>query len=184
VPVLDIASALALLLQGDTPLLFQAGPAPDAEARWNRENTPRSKKPSAKTRGPAARKESPPEKGMQRYRIEVGHSHEVKPGNIVGAIANEAGIDSEYIGRIDIHDDYSLVDLPEDMPKALFKSLKYVWVSGQQLKISHHGTDRKPKTPEYRPKVKTKARSKDKKKSRKKKLKGKSNKPVARKTSI
>ena len=184
VPVLDIASALAQLLQGDTPLLFQGGPAPDAEARWNREQAPRGNKPSAKTRGRAARKESSPEKGMQRYRIEVGHNHEVKPGNIVGAIANEAGIDSEYIGRIDIRDDYSLVDLPEDMPKALFKSLKYVWVSGQQLQISHHRADRKSKTPESQPKVKTKARAKDKKKSGKRKLKGKSNKPVARKTSI
>jgi ATP-dependent RNA helicase DeaD len=173
VPVLDIASALAQLLQGDTPLLFQGGPAPDAEARWNREQAPRSKKPFTKTRGRTARKESSPEKGMQRYRIEVGHNHEVKPGNIVGAIANEAGIDSEYIGHIDIRDDYSLVDLPEDMPKALFKSLKYVWVSGQQLQISHHGADRKPQTPEHRPKVKTKARGKDKKKSRKK-LKAKS----------
>ena len=184
VPVLDIASALAQLLQGDTPLLFQAGPAPDAEARWNRDDAPRAKKSSAKTQERTARKESPPEKGMQRYRIEVGHSHKVKPGNIVGAIANEAGIDSEYIGRIDIHDDYSLVDLPEDMPKALFKSLKYVWVSGQQLQISRHSADHKSKPPESRPKVKTKARSKDKKKSSKKKLKGKSKKPVARKTSI
>ena len=74
--------------------------------------------------------------GMERFRIEVGHDHGVKPGNIVGAIANEAEIDSEYIGRIDIQDDHSFIDLPEGMPKELFKHLRKVWVSGRQLQIS------------------------------------------------
>ncbi|MFA9421271.1 MAG: DEAD/DEAH box helicase [Gammaproteobacteria bacterium] len=184
VPVLDIASALAQLLQGDTPLLFQAGPPPDARAKWDRENSSRDNKQPAKTRDRAARKDTPPEKGMQRYRIEVGYKHEVKPGNIVGAIANEAGIESQYIGRINIHDDFSLVDLPEDMPKSLFKSLKYVWVAGQQLQISHHQVDHKPKSLDHQVRDTIKPRIKDTKKPKKKKLKGKSKKPVTRKTSI
>ena len=66
----------------------------------------------------------------------MGHQHGVKPGNIVGAIANEAEIESEYIGRIEIFDDYSTVQLPEGMPKEIFKHLKSVWVSGQRLQIS------------------------------------------------
>ena len=74
--------------------------------------------------------------GMQAYRIEVGSKHGVKPANIVGAIANEAGIEAKYIGRIEIHDDYSTLDLPQGMPKELFKRLKSVWVSGQQLHMS------------------------------------------------
>ena len=74
--------------------------------------------------------------GMERFRIEVGLEHGVKPGNIVGAIANEAEIESEYIGRIEIFDDYSTVQLPEGMPKEIFKHLKSVWVSGQRLQIS------------------------------------------------
>ncbi len=73
---------------------------------------------------------------MERFRLEVGNVHGVKPGNIVGAIANEAEIDSEYIGRIEIFDDYSTIDLPEGMPKELLKHLKTVWVSGQRLQIS------------------------------------------------
>jgi ATP-dependent RNA helicase DeaD len=81
---------------------------------------------------------------MERFRIEVGHDHEVKPGNIVGAIANEAEIDSEYIGRIDIHEDYSTIDLPEGMPKEVFKHLKTVWVSGQRLQISRIDQAGKP----------------------------------------
>ncbi|RLA53429.1 MAG: ATP-dependent helicase, partial [Gammaproteobacteria bacterium] len=74
--------------------------------------------------------------GLERFRIEVGHKHGVKPGNIVGAIANEAEIESEYIGRIEIFDDYSTVDLPEGMPREVFKHLKAVWVSGHRLQIS------------------------------------------------
>ena len=73
---------------------------------------------------------------MERFRIEVGNTHGVKPGNIVGAIANEAEIDSEHIGRIEIFDDYSTVDLPEGMPKELMRHLKKVWISGQRLQIS------------------------------------------------
>jgi len=80
-----------------------------------------------------------PEIGMESFRIEVGHAHGVKPANIVGAIANEAGLDSKYIGRIDIQDDYTVLDLPEGMPKELLMHLKKVWVSGQQLRIHKLG---------------------------------------------
>ena len=80
-----------------------------------------------------------PEAGFETFRIEVGHAHGVQPGNIVGAIANEAGLDSKNIGRVDIRDDHSLVDLPEGMPTEIFKHLKKVWVSGQQLRITRGG---------------------------------------------
>ena len=80
---------------------------------------------------------------MERFRLEVGHNHEVKPNNIVGAIANEAGLDSQHIGRINIYDNYSVIDLPEGMPKDVFSDLKKVWVSGQQLKISAIKKDQK-----------------------------------------
>lgn len=73
--------------------------------------------------------------GMVTYRIDVGHSHRIKPGNIVGAIANEAELDARHIGRVDIRDDYSLVDLPEGMPPELLSHLKKVRVGGQQLKM-------------------------------------------------
>ena len=80
-----------------------------------------------------------PDVGMESFRVEVGHAHGVKPANIVGAIANEAGLDSKYIGRIDIQDDYTVLDLPEGMPKELLLHLKKVWVSGQQLRIHKVG---------------------------------------------
>ncbi len=73
---------------------------------------------------------------MERFRLEVGRSHGAEPGKIVGAICNEGGLDSEYFGRISIHDDFSLVDLPEGMPKAIFKDLKRTRVCGKPLRIS------------------------------------------------
>ena len=73
---------------------------------------------------------------MERFHVQVGALHGLKPSNLVGAIANEAGLDSQYIGQIDIYDDYSTIDLPSGMPKDVFNDLKKVWVSGQQLKIS------------------------------------------------
>ncbi|MCQ4165349.1 DEAD/DEAH box helicase [Tahibacter harae] len=112
------------------------------------DDTPRERAPR-KEKGKA-------EHGMETFRIEVGHSHGVKPANIVGAIANEAGLDSANIGRIDIRDDYSLVDLPEGMPSDVFKHLKRVWVSGQQLRISRAEEgdsarpDRAPRKPPFK----------------------------------
>ena len=81
---------------------------------------------------------------MERFRVEVGHSHGVKPENLVGAIANEAGLDSEFIGRIQIDDKHSFVELPAGMPKFLLKDLKRVWVCNHQLNItrmSQQGND-------------------------------------------
>ena len=168
VPALEISAALAQLLQGGTPFLLQHKPQRKADNKWNKDE-----RPHRKQRERSSRKESQPEEGMQRFRIEVGHNHKVKPGNIVGAIANEAGIDSQYIGRINIHDEYSLVDLPEGMPKDIFNSLKKVWVSGQQLKISSLATGTKPRNSDNRAKNKGKGRNKKEarpKKNNKKKV--------------
>ncbi|KAA3616706.1 MAG: ATP-dependent helicase [Calditrichaeota bacterium] len=130
VPAIEVAAALAKLVQGDEPLLLTKSPKkkyrelPEDDSR-----APRS--------GPRRKREaSHSEEGMERFRISVGHMHDVKPGNIVGAIANEAGIDAEFIGRIDIFDDYSTVDLPSSMPSTILTILKRTRISGQQLNIT------------------------------------------------
>jgi len=153
VPAIDVAAALAKMLQGDTPFLLQPPVRAPREERAPRE---RFERPERADRGPrfergpgrgegeggferGPRREVPPrgapEQGMETYRIAVGHQHGVKPANIVGAIANEAGLESRFIGRIDIHDDFSLLDLPVDMPTDVLSHLKKVWVSGQQLQM-------------------------------------------------
>jgi len=74
-------------------------------------------------------------KGMERFRVEVGEVHGANPSHLVGALANEAMLDSKHIGKIDIGSDHSFVDLPEGMPKELLRDLKKVWVCDQRLKI-------------------------------------------------
>jgi ATP-dependent RNA helicase DeaD len=80
-----------------------------------------------------------PEDGLQTFRIEVGYDDGVKPGNIVGAIANEAGLEARNIGRIEIFEDHALVDLPAGMPPEVMQHLKTVWCAGQQLRITRDG---------------------------------------------
>ena len=83
---------------------------------------------------------------METFRIEVGSTHGIKPSNVVGAIANEAGIEGVHIGRVDIREDHSYVDLPEGMPKQIFKLLRGVLVAGRELRISKAG-EKEPQRP-------------------------------------
>ena len=157
IPALEIAAALARQVQGDDDFLLTNKPQRKKQSRddWdkndrgrddrNSRDRPRRERAERSERSP--RRERQPrdtalDEGMDRYRIEVGHDHQVKPGNIVGAIANEADIESKYIGRISIYDSHSTIDLPEGMPKELLYTLKKVWVAGQQLKISREGDNK------------------------------------------
>ncbi|MGV8923652.1 MAG: DbpA RNA binding domain-containing protein, partial [Thermomonas sp.] len=76
-----------------------------------------------------------PETGMQTYRIDVGHQHGVQPGNIVGAIANEADLEARFIGRIDIRDDFTLVDLPDGMPDDLMQHMQSVRIASRPIRL-------------------------------------------------
>jgi ATP-dependent RNA helicase DeaD len=82
------------------------------------------------------RQDDPPEQHMERFRIEVGWRDRVKPGNIVGAIANEAGLNGRAIGRIRIFDAHSTVDLPKGMPDDVFADLRRLRVMNKELQIS------------------------------------------------
>ncbi|MGB0133194.1 DEAD/DEAH box helicase [Dokdonella sp.] len=113
-----------------------SNPAEDGRKRISENREPRVH---------AASEHRPPETGMETFRVEVGHMHGVKPGNIVGAIANEAELDSKHIGRITIREDHSLVDLPEGMPSEVLQILKKSWVAGQRLRITR-GTAGEPRS--------------------------------------
>ena len=138
VPALEIAAALAKLSIGDKPLLLKPGkdkPARRTSGADTASHTGAGQKTQRRDRPASNKPRGNPPKGMLRYRVEVGHQHSVKPGNIVGAIANEAGLDAEHIGRIDIQTDHSLVDLPSGMPKDVFRDLRKARVCGQSLEI-------------------------------------------------
>ena len=133
VPAVEIAAALARISIGDKPLLLQPDKEKPARARQAKEQ--QRERREARERKPQKR----PARGMERFRIEVGYRHGAKPGNIVGAIANEAGLDSQHIGHIDIHTEHSTVDLPLGMPKEVFQDLRKIRVCGQRLDISRPG---------------------------------------------
>ena len=150
VSALEIAAALAKLVQGSTPLLMQNLPKKSFESR---EDRPQRERGDRGDRDSFSQREDRPQRDrkakpkrvfgaggaaieMETFRIEVGHTHGVKPGNIVGAIANETGIDGDHIARIRIEDQYSTVELPAGMPKELIEELKKIRVAGQQLNIS------------------------------------------------
>jgi ATP-dependent RNA helicase DeaD len=169
VPAVEIAAALAKMARGDVPLLLEApkrnsnlfpvaernvrtahDPAPRSFDRPERDKGERSERPVREKFERSERPERPafpkkersahkPEEGMQTFRIEVGYDHGVKPGNIVGAVANEAGLESKNIGRIEIFEDHSLIDLPSGMPPDIMRHLKTVWCAGQQLRITRDG---------------------------------------------
>ena len=153
----EVAAALAFQLQRERPLLAdKSEKEPRPEKMVEREPRDFGKGKSA-ARGKEGRsreergnrKNAAADENMVTYRIEVGRSHGVQPKNIVGAIANEAGIDSAFIGHIKIHDEYSTVDLPEGMPSEVFNQLKKIWVSNRQLNISLLGAERPVRRKEH-----------------------------------
>lgn len=140
---LDIAAALTYLGQKERPFIVQE--VADSAARRTRaksKNEPATyraegsqdkakRKPKAKTeRGP--RKSDVP---METYRLQVGSKHGVTPREVVGALANEAGLDGAHIGQIQIAEDHTLVDLPEGMPGDVYKHLQRVYVCNQPLRL-------------------------------------------------
>ncbi len=145
----EIAAALAKMAQGDTPLLLdlkdqqanksnkRADKFDNNNRKNKRENNSGSdNRPVKRSLKNKSSRADSVESGMVRYRIEVGSEHGAEANNIVGAIANEAEIDSQYIGKVSIKDKYSLIDLPEGMPKETFRDLKNTWVSERKLNIT------------------------------------------------
>jgi ATP-dependent RNA helicase DeaD len=105
--------------------------------RWGAEPGGDAREDSAK---PA--RSRPGSTSFQTYRVQVGEAHGAKPGNLMGAIANEAGLEARQIGRIRVFEQHSLVELPEGLPARLIKHLSTVRVAGQMLRI--HPTEAMP----------------------------------------
>jgi ATP-dependent RNA helicase DeaD len=177
----QIAAALAVMLHGGRSIIEKRELAP-VEGETRRFDGPeRAGRPGKRER--LERRDRAPDRGerserprrtdraermsepMDSYRIEVGREHGVLPGNIVGAIANEIGIEGSFIGRIAIFDRHSIVDLPEGLPEDMFQALGKVQVLGNRLNISRarnvreQRDFREPSTaPVKRPKLNKKAK--------------------------
>ena len=176
VPALEIAAALAKLVQGEVPFFLEDKPVRQASFRdddrgsrdFGRDRPARgrndrdSRGGERESRGGdraeraprRPRVDGPPESGMKRYRINVGFANGVKPGNIIGAIANEGGIEGSSIRQLNIQDSFSMVDLPADLTKAQLATLKKTWICGQPAdltEVREGGAGGNPSSP--RPKL-------------------------------
>ncbi len=136
-----LALAALQLSLGGRPLLRHGeeslGLVSERRERPRRTDGRTDGRPDGRPEGrPQGRGDAPPEAHMERFRVEVGWHDRVRPGNIVGAIANEAGLDGRSIGRIQIFDSHSLVDLPKGMPQDVFSDLSRLRVMNKELQIS------------------------------------------------
>ncbi len=132
----EAAAALVYLCQKDRPLQYKEEiPAP-RESRERNSHSNRNERPSRGERGERRPRRQQSDVALTTYRIEVGRDQGVTPRDIVGAIANEAGIDSQHIGHIKLHNDFSTVDLPAGMPKDMLQHLKRVRIRNNPMRIS------------------------------------------------
>ncbi|WP_018913552.1 DEAD/DEAH box helicase [Thiomonas sp. FB-6] len=177
VPAVEIAAALASMVQGGKPLLLgaeEAAARPRAmrepyESRAVRETRAAGEEPAPRPARPAPagtprsleqlaaqaladfehsraaqdegdgegpRRRRAPAGALQTYRVEIGREHGVEVRNLVGAIANETGMDNSRIGNIAIRRDYSLVELPADMPRDVLRMLQRLRVLGRPLQLA------------------------------------------------
>ena len=135
---LDVAASLAFLEAGKKGLRYENMPTPRKSRREDRPN--RKDRPDRKDRFSKREdredRRSTKDDHLQSYRLEIGEYHGVQKGDIVGAIANEVGLDPKNMGKIRMFKDHTFIDLPKDMPREIFEALKTVWVQGHQLNIS------------------------------------------------
>ena len=170
VDALDVAAACASLIQGDKALFIDEKADQKMQERKKRDRDDREPRQQREPRdrgdrGNRGRKATPdinplPLKGqpnvdMVRYMVSVGYDDGLRPGNLVGAVANEADLESRYIGHIEILENYSIVDLPAGMPPETMKTLRNARVCGRALEIKEFKgeagiPERKPGGPKRR----------------------------------
>ena len=131
---LEVAAALAFLEAGKKALRYENMPTSSTRKprREDRQDRDQPNRRDSSRRGDRSERDD----NLQSYRLEVGEYHGAQKGDIVGAIANEVGLDPQNMGKIRMFKDHTFIDLPKDMPKEIFEALKTVWVQGHQMNIS------------------------------------------------
>jgi len=163
VPEVDVAAALAVVAQGETPLLLDESDQMRAprEERGGRDRDDRGTRPQRGERRPRGRTDVP----MATYRIAVGKRHKVEPRQIVGAIANEGGLSRGDFGHIQIRPDFSLVELPAELPGHAWEALQSTRISGKLIELRRDdgpqsrgsrsdggaGSGERPRKPRHKP---------------------------------
>ena len=139
VPLEDIAAALATQAQAGDEFLMKEPPPERRRDRFERGGRDRSDRRDRFDRGDRDRggrdRYDRGDRNMALYRLDVGKRHNVRPGAVVGALANEGGLNSKDFGRIHIGFDHTLVELPKDLPQEVFDNLADTRISGQPIRF-------------------------------------------------
>jgi ATP-dependent RNA helicase DeaD len=174
VPEADVAAALAIVAQGEEPLLLSPEDERrqrserserDSRERPDRSGFDRSDRPDRGRDRDGGRRDAgerperrvrPSNSSLSTYRIEVGRRQRVEPRQIVGALANEGGLSREDFGGIDIRPDFSLVELPANLPSDVFDRLSGTRISGKLIELRpdsggprRDGAERPPRKPRH-----------------------------------
>lgn len=155
-----VAASLAYLLQKERPLqvkIQDIKPARGRERDRDRGESPRGRSPRRGGNDVC-------EEGMTRYRIEVGRDQNVRPGDIVGAVANEGGLQSRQIGHIKLFDKFSTLDLPSDLAPKTLDKIKSIRVRGNILNMAPDRAGGGGNTASERPPRRSKPKPKGKRK--------------------
>jgi ATP-dependent RNA helicase DeaD len=170
VPAADVAAALAVMVQDGVPLLLEPQPEPVKPPRRERDDRSRPERGERPERRRRGRSDVP----MATYTLAVGKRHRVEPRQIVGALANEGGLNREDFGHIDIRGDHSFVELPAELPAGTWEALAGTRISGKLIELKA-GQVRPPRDdsfdrkPGFKPRDKDKGYTGDRKKPRAKK---------------
>ncbi|GAA1825758.1 DEAD/DEAH box helicase [Agromyces salentinus] len=145
VPEADVAAALAVVSQGESPLLLEPEPERPAREWKDRDDRGRGDRDRGDRDGGSRGGRFDDDRGGDRrgrggpqlatYRIAVGRRHKVEPRQIVGALANEGGLRREDFGAIQIRPDFSLVELPADLPRETLERLDGTRISGRLIEL-------------------------------------------------
>ena len=127
----ETAAAAVALLRERAPAATPAGATRDSQAAP-------ATRPS---RAPAMAPASP---AIVRLYLSLGERDNVAPGDIVGAITGEAGVDGSQIGRIEIRDTFSIVEVQEPIASRVIRALNGITVRGRSVRADYDRGARGP----------------------------------------
>ena len=144
----DVAAAAIQLASGskagereeeEIPTIRERGQETSNMPRRPRRESPdrsRGATPRGESGRPAVKRERRgPSTPMATLHFSAGKNESIRPGDFVGAIANEAGLNSNLIGPIKISDDFSLVKVPEELASDIIKVLGRTRIKGKKVKV-------------------------------------------------
>ena len=144
---MDVAAALLKIAMGEeNEDIAESGhlaPSLDELDRYGRDNRSRGGRNNGRRdggRGSRGGRDERNGNGMARLFINIGKNQNVRPGDILGAIAGESGIPGRMVGSIDMYDKYTFVEVPEENAESVLKAMKNAKIKGKNIRMEVAGS--------------------------------------------